>query len=112
VSRHAPAWSGSVNTSPVRAGPSCDSIREPARLAHEQRQAIAKVLLGLVHVVGAFGMAASRPFASQLYGVNVDDPWAPASVALAPAVLAMLATLRPARRASRIDPIAFFAASR
>ena len=33
--------------------PEHDSIRGSARLTQEQRQAIAKVLLGLVHVVGA-----------------------------------------------------------
>ena len=44
-------WSGCVNASPVRT--ELLSIRGSVWLAHEQRQAIAKVLLGLVHVVGA-----------------------------------------------------------
>jgi len=37
--------------------------------------------------------------------VEVNDPWTLASVALLLAVVALLATLRPARTASRIDPI-------
>jgi ABC-type lipoprotein release transport system permease subunit len=38
--------------------------------------------------------------------VETHDPWTLASVALVLAVVALLATLRPAQRASRIDPIA------
>ena len=41
-------------------------------------------------------------------GVEVNNPWTVASVALLLIVVALLATLRPARTASRIDPIALF----
>jgi len=51
------------------------------------------------------GMAASRPLSSQLYGVQAGDPWTLASVALLLTLVAWVATLRPARTASSIDPI-------
>jgi putative ABC transport system permease protein len=49
---------------------------------------------------------ASRPLTTQLYGVETHDPWTLASVALVLTVVALLATFRPAQKASRIDPIA------
>jgi putative ABC transport system permease protein len=52
------------------------------------------------------GMAAARPLTSQLYGVETSDPWTLAFVALLLGAVALLATLRPAHTASRIDPIA------
>ena len=69
------------------------------------RSCAALVLPGLAIGV-PLGIAASRPLAPQLYGVNPDDPWTLASVALVLAAVALAATLRPAQRASRIDPIA------
>jgi predicted permease len=52
------------------------------------------------------GVAASRQFASQLYGVQSGDAWTLASVVLVLAIVALVGTFRPARNASRIDPIA------
>jgi predicted permease len=52
------------------------------------------------------GIVASGLLSSQLYGVETGDPWTLMSVALLLSVVAVLATLRPARTASRIDPIA------
>jgi hypothetical protein len=69
------------------------------------RNSAALVVPGLAIGV-PLGIAASRPLTSQLYGVETHDPWTLASVALVLAVVALLATLRPAQRASRIDPIA------
>ena len=52
------------------------------------------------------GIAASRPLATQLYDVQPGNPLTVAAVALVLGVVALVATLRPAQRASRIDPIA------
>ena len=69
------------------------------------RDSAALVVPGLA--VGVpLGIAASRPLSSQLYGVETNDPWTLASVALLLSVVTLLATLRPAQTASRIDPIA------
>jgi ABC-type antimicrobial peptide transport system permease subunit len=51
-------------------------------------------------------LATSRLLASQLYGVDARDPSTLASVAVLLSVVAMGAALRPARLASRIDPMA------
>ena len=51
------------------------------------------------------GIAASRPLSSQLYGVRIGDIGTLFSVAALLVVVALLATLNPARGASRIDPI-------
>ena len=51
-------------------------------------------------------LATSHLLASQLYGVDPRDPWTLASAALLLSVVAMGAVLRPARLASRIDPMA------
>jgi predicted permease len=52
------------------------------------------------------GLAAGQLLASQLYGVNARDPWTLASVAVLLSTVAMGAAFRPARLASRIDPMA------
>jgi predicted permease len=69
------------------------------------RDSAGLVLPGLAIGV-PLGIAASRPLTSQLYGVETHDPWTLASVALVLTVVALLATFRPAQKASRIDPIA------
>jgi putative ABC transport system permease protein len=74
-------------------------------LAMVLRDTAALVVPGLAIGV-PLGIAASRPLSSQLYGVETNDPWTLASVALLLSVVALLATLRPAKTASRIDPIA------
>ena len=51
-------------------------------------------------------LATSRLVASQLYGVDARDPWTLSSVAVLLSVVAMGAAFRPARLASRIDPMA------
>ena len=61
------------------------------------RDSAAMVLPGLAIGV-PLGMAASRPLSSQLYGVQINDPWTLAAVALVLAVVALLATLEPLER--------------
>ena len=51
------------------------------------------------------GIAASRPLASQLYGVESNDPWTVATVGLLLVGVTLVATYRPAHTASRIDPL-------
>ena len=51
-------------------------------------------------------LATSRLLASQLYGVDARDPLTLSSVAVLLSVVAMGAASRPARLASRIDPMA------
>jgi predicted permease len=51
-------------------------------------------------------LLAARALASFLYGTSVRDPWVLASSVLALAVIASAASLLPAWRASRIDPMA------
>ena len=69
------------------------------------RGSAALVLPGLAIGV-PLGIAASRPLAPQLYGVHAGDAGTLVPVALVLAAVAVIATLRPAQRASRIDPIA------
>jgi ABC-type antimicrobial peptide transport system permease subunit len=51
-------------------------------------------------------LATSRLMASQLYGVDARDFWTLFSVAVLLSVVAMGAAFRPARLASRVDPVA------
>jgi ABC-type antimicrobial peptide transport system permease subunit len=48
----------------------------------------------------------TRGMASMLFEVRPDDPWTLAGVALALSVVALAATWLPARRATRVDPMA------
>jgi putative ABC transport system permease protein len=68
------------------------------------RQGTLLVAAGIVG--GLFGyLALSRLVAQLLYGVSAADPW---SLAIAPAVLAivaLIASLLPARRATKVDPM-------
>jgi ABC-type antimicrobial peptide transport system permease subunit len=61
--------------------------------------------IGLAIGVGAT-LATTRLIATFLYGLQPDDPW---TVGLAAAILATVASIAgylPARRASRLDPMA------
>jgi putative ABC transport system permease protein len=63
------------------------------------------VLVGLVlGFAGAAGL--SRMLQSLLFGLSPFDPISYAAVALVLAAAGLVATLLPARRAARIDPIA------
>lgn len=63
-------------------------------------------LLTAALVIGTpLGIAASRPLSAQLYGVRNGDPVTLAGVALLLTAVALFATLKPARAASRVDPL-------
>jgi predicted permease len=68
------------------------------------RDSAALVVPGLAIGV-PLGIAACRPLAPQLYGVESADPWTLACVALVLSVVTVIATVRPAQAAARIDPI-------
>ena len=64
-------------------------------------------ILGPALVIGIpAGLATSRFLASQLYGVDARDPLTLSSVAVLLSVVVLGAAFRPARLASRIDPMA------
>ena len=65
------------------------------------------VLAGIGVVVGLAGaVATTRVMESLLFGVSSRDPLIFAGVAVGLAVVSLLASLVPALRATRIDPIA------
>jgi ABC-type antimicrobial peptide transport system permease subunit len=69
-------------------------------LAQSGRVLLAGLALGLVG-----GWAASRLLASVMFGVTGGEVWLYAVVAGTLAATALVATLLPARRAARVDPI-------
>jgi predicted permease len=81
-------------------------------LGASRRKIVALVLREAAHLVVPalalgipLGIAAIRPLSSQLYGVAIVDAETLLSVAVLLVVVALLATLNPARAAARIDPI-------
>jgi putative ABC transport system permease protein len=69
-------------------------------LAQALKLAAAGVLIGL-----AGSLAISRTLSTLLYGVSTTEPSAFASVALLLAGVAAVASLVPAQRAARVDPM-------
>ena len=69
-------------------------------LGHGARLAILGLAMGLA---GAW--AATRLLKSMLFNVTPTDPWTFSAVAVALFVVAMAASLLPARRAMKVDPI-------
>ena len=64
------------------------------------------LLLGIGLAVGVpSALALGRFVAAQLYGIKATDPWIAAASTLLLTIVAIMAGLIPARRASRIDPI-------
>jgi ABC-type lipoprotein release transport system permease subunit len=58
-------------------------------------------------VVGsALGWMGTRELQSQLYHVQVLDPWSWTGALLMLALVLMIAILRPAYRAAHVDPVA------
>jgi predicted permease len=69
-------------------------------MAHAARLALVGLLVGLTVSLGT-----NRLLASQLFGVTPHDPWLLAVVSILLLLVAMVASLLPARRAARVDPM-------
>jgi len=68
------------------------------------RQGMSLVVIGLVlGILGALGV--TRLLATQLFGVDPTDPATFTLVAVGLALVALVATLVPALRATRVDPL-------
>jgi putative ABC transport system permease protein len=68
------------------------------------RQGMTMTVIGLaLGLAGAFAM--SRVLRGMLYGVSPTDPFTFAGVSIVLLIVALLACLVPARRATRVDPI-------
>lgn len=68
------------------------------------RQSVVLVAAGVVAGLLA-ALAATRPIASQLYGLKPTDPITLAAATLFILAVAALAAYIPARRAMRVDPL-------
>jgi ABC-type antimicrobial peptide transport system permease subunit len=82
-----------------------------AAVGSSPRQILALVLRGHIRLVGAglvlgilLALGSTRAMAGLLYGVSYADPFVYISVTLLLTAVAVLATLPPARRASRVSP--------
>ena len=68
------------------------------------RQSAVTMSIGLaVGLVGAFALA--HFIVSLLYGVNANEPLAFLAIAVLLAIVGLLASYLPARRAARVDPM-------
>jgi ABC-type lipoprotein release transport system permease subunit len=68
------------------------------------RQGMSLVIVGLVlGILGA--LSVTRFMSTQLFGVEPTDPATFTLVAVGLALVAMIATLVPAMRATRVDPL-------
>lgn len=68
------------------------------------RQGMTPVFIGVVTGVG-IGYALTRLLSSLLFGVKANDPLTFGGVAIVLSVVALLAALIPAQRATRVDPV-------
>jgi putative ABC transport system permease protein len=69
-------------------------------LRHGAAMALCGISLGLL-----FALALTRLMAHLLYGVSATDPATFAAVAVGLAIVALLSSYLPARRAMRVDPL-------
>jgi putative ABC transport system permease protein len=68
------------------------------------RQGMSLVVIGIVAGV-AVSIAVTRVMASMLYGVGVRDPLTVAAVSFLLSLVALIACMVPARRATKVDPM-------
>ena len=73
-------------------------------LARVARESAAVVGIGLFIGIGG-ALATARMFASLLFGVGPSDPAALSAALIVLGTVALIATLLPARRAARVDPV-------
>jgi predicted permease len=78
--------------------------RQADIIAMVLRQGIRLTAIGIV-IGMALALAVTRVLSSILYGISASDPVTFAGVTLALALVAMLASYLPARRAARLEPI-------
>ena len=71
-----------------------------ARTAHDRRRVFPRILMGL-----EVALLASRALAGFLYGTSVHDPWVLVASVAVLMLIASAASLAPALRAARIDPM-------
>ena len=72
------------------------------------KQGVVQLALGLMLGLGlalAIGTAAAAAIQNTLFGVSARDPLTYTAVATLIAVVSLVATLVPARRATRVDPM-------
>ena len=63
-------------------------------------------LTGIGLVLGLAGaVAVARNLADQVFGITPTDPFVLGAVALVTGAIALLASVSPARRAARVDPL-------
>jgi putative ABC transport system permease protein len=67
------------------------------------RQGMTPVIIGVLIGVG-IGYALTRVMSSLLFGVKANDPFTFVGVAVVLTLVALLAALIPAQRATRVDP--------
>jgi ABC-type antimicrobial peptide transport system permease subunit len=67
-------------------------------------RAVALAVAGAAIGAGV-ALLSMRPLRGLLYGISPSDPLTYASVAIAFVIVAMLAALAPARRATRVNPV-------
>jgi predicted permease len=77
----------------------------PRRLSRLVLMQAGRVALAGLAVGLAISLASNRLFASQLFGVSPDDPVLLMTVSLILLAVTLLASLLPARRAGRVDPM-------
>jgi ABC-type antimicrobial peptide transport system permease subunit len=78
----------------------------PRDVARQVLGEAARWIIGGAVAGAALGWMGTRALQSQLYQVEVLDPWSWMSALLALAVVLVVAVFRPAYRAAHIDPVA------
>jgi ABC-type antimicrobial peptide transport system permease subunit len=74
------------------------------------RQSLVPTIAGLAAGLGV-AVGTSRFLRSLLFGVEPNSPWVMATVVATLGLAALVATVRPARRAMRVDPVSILRAN-